>query len=113
MDVARESLEREGWVIFDRSRTESYDLLCSRGDQRVYAEVKGTTTSGQQIIITHAEVEFAREHQQEMLLVVVSGIEVIQDESGRVSADGGTAITFREWAPQASQLRPISYICTF
>ena len=112
MDVARGSLEREGWVICDRSRTESYDLLCSRGERRVYAEVKGTASAGDQIIITHAEVEFAREHQQGMLLVVVSGIEVIQDESGGVSANGGTPTVFREWAPQTSQLRAISYGCT-
>ena len=57
MEVARVLLARQGWVICDRSRNESYDLLCRRGDQRVYTEVKGTTTCGEQIIITHAEVE--------------------------------------------------------
>jgi hypothetical protein len=35
MEVAREFLERERWVICDRSCTESYDLLCSRGNQRL------------------------------------------------------------------------------
>jgi len=112
MCVASKQLREEGWVVENKSSTESYDLLCSRGNRRAYAEVKGTATCGEQIRITHAEVEFAREHQQGMLLVVVSGIEVIGDGSGGVSARGGTPTIRRGWAPQPSQLRPISYICT-
>jgi hypothetical protein len=105
-------LQGESWTLCDRSRAESYDLLCTRGNRRVYAEVKGTTSAGEQIIITHAEVEFARAHQQDMLLVVVSGIEVTTDENGHASAHGGTPTIRRNWAPEMSQLRPISYICT-
>ncbi len=111
MCVAAQQLQKEGWTVADKSGTESYDLLCSRGKCRVYAEVKGTTTAGDQIIITYPEVEFAKTHQQDMLLVVVSEIEVIPDESGRVSARGGRSTIRRGWAPEPSQLRPVSYIC--
>ena len=97
MGVASKQLREEGWAVEDKSSTESYDLLCTRGDQRVYAEVKGTKSTGEQIIITHPEVEFAREHQQDMRLVVVSGIEVTGDGNGGVSARGGTPTIRRGW----------------
>jgi hypothetical protein len=75
--------------------------------------VKGTTSrDAEQIIITRKEVQFAREHQPDMLLVVVSGIEVGRDERGNVSARAGTASLRWNWAPEESQLRATAYFCT-
>jgi Domain of unknown function (DUF3883) len=110
--VATELLRSQGWFVDDRSRYESYDLLCSRGGREVYAEVKGSSEGDSQIIITNREVEFAREHRQHMLLLVVSDIEIRRDADGNVSAHGGTPHLHWEWAPEESQLRPIAYTCT-
>jgi hypothetical protein len=111
MRLAGELLRSEGWSIADRSSHESYDLLCSREGRQVYAEVKGTSGGDNQIIITFREVEFAREHRQDMLLVVVSGIEIRRDENGNVSAHGGRPSLHWGWAPEESQLRPLAYLC--
>ena len=36
--------------------TESYDLICRRGDEVKHVEVKGTTTDGAEVILTPNEV---------------------------------------------------------
>jgi hypothetical protein len=111
MSVASELLRSQGWSVEDRSSYESYDLFCSRDDRQVYAEVKGSSRGDGQIIITYGEAEFAREHREEMLLLVVSDIEIRRNAHGGVSALGGTPHFYWEWAPEESQLRPIAYIC--
>jgi len=43
----------------DHSKTKPYDLYCIRGAEVLHVEVKGTQTSGEDIILTAGEVEFA------------------------------------------------------
>ena len=57
MHVAFDILELEGWIAHDVSSSESYDIHCLRGHEKAYVEVKGTSGSGEQIILTNAEVQ--------------------------------------------------------
>jgi hypothetical protein len=111
MTMAIEALEDEGWEIRDVSAWESFDLLCIREQAHAYAEVKGTIGAGERIILTRAEVEFARAHRSAMMLVVVSDIELRRDDTGQVIACKGVPEIYRSWAPEPSQLEPIAYFC--
>lgn len=111
MAVAMKTLEAEGWNVTDMSAFESFDLLCRRNDAKAYAEVKGTIGAGERVIVTRAEVEFARAHEGSMVLVVVSNMELSRNEEGRLIASNGLPAIHRNWVPQPSDLDPIAYTC--
>jgi len=48
-------------------------LYCTRETEVLHVEVKGTQTSGEDIILTADEVEFARRHRSQMALLVWRG----------------------------------------
>lgn len=54
--------------VHDRHVGNSFDLLATRGDERLYVEVKGTSTSGEQVILTKNEVAHARANKAVMVL---------------------------------------------
>lgn len=109
MATATDLLEAEGWKVHNVSTSESFDLLCVRGDTRQFVEVKGTIGAGDQIILTAKEVVFAAAHQADMLLVVVAGIELQRDHAVQIIASKGSPIFYRNWAPVAADLAPIAY----
>jgi hypothetical protein len=109
MAIAIDVLKAEGWEVHDVSASESFDILCLRGDTRRFAEVKGTIGAGEQIILTANEVAFATAHQANMILVVVAGIELQRDHAGRIVASKGGPTLYRSWAPVAADLAPIAY----
>ena len=109
MRLALEHLEREWNSVTDVSANSSYDLLCRHGSEELRVEVKGTTTAGQQVVLTRKEVDEAQ--RPGYALFIVS--EVALDRSGPRApvASGGTARLFSPWTPIREALQPISYIC--
>lgn len=110
MEEAATHLRAEGWGVHDVSANNSFDLLCRRGTEELHVEVKGTTSTGDQVNVTFNEVEHARG--RHVLLLVVAGIEVSRDAAGRPSAQGGTVRVLDPWNPDDGVLRPISYTYT-
>ena len=110
MGLARAWLEGEGWVVEDRSGSESYDLLATRQDEVLYVEVKGTTGRGDTVQLTRLEVEFAIANKNHMALAVVSDVTLSRVE-GRVAVADGTLTVRHPWAPPMGSLRPIAYTC--
>lgn len=109
--VATEYLTGEGYDVTDVGATESYDLDARRGEQRLYVEVKGTTTvwtSASEIILTKREVELhLREYPDNMLLIVSS---VVLDRSATPpSASGGELRVIHPWRIVQPNLTPVSY----
>ena len=51
MNLATEFYSK-AWDVEDVHGTESYDLICRRGDEVKHVEVKGTTTDGAEVILT-------------------------------------------------------------
>lgn len=113
MRRAIDHFESQGWSVRDVSLTESCDLVCERerDNQVRYVEVKGTQGVGQQILLTSAEVAFARSHKEQMILVIVSKIRVSEAEDDAVCVDGGHLRTLHEWSPLSEDLSAISYNC--
>jgi hypothetical protein len=111
MTVAEELLRNEGWKVEDVSATQCFDFLCLREGEVASVEVKGTTGDGDQIILTRAEVEYAKRNRESMVLIVVSGISIVWDSVGNVFAHGGTSVIHRCWSPLDTELQPISYVC--
>jgi ribosomal protein L37AE/L43A len=99
----------EGWVLEDTSKTQPYDFYATRGTERLYIEVKGTTGTGESVILTHREVDHARTHSSEMALVVVTNI-ALEEVGGTWRATGGTlSRRIYPWSPESDRLAPTEY----
>lgn len=72
VELAVQEFTRIGYRVDKRGKP--FDLLCSRGDEVVYVEVKGTTTFGEEVFLTPNEVVFASQHLDSMVLFVVTDI---------------------------------------
>lgn len=107
MQMATELLQAEGWTVTDVSKTASYDLRCSRDDEELRVEVKGTTGLGEKVLLTANEVVHARERHPHVSLVVVSAIELSDDDPP--SAAGGTLARFDAWSPAEADLKAVTY----
>lgn len=107
MNAATEFYSRE-WDVEDVHATESYDLICRRGDEVKHVEVKGTTTDGAEVILTPKEVTHARENPCTALFVL-SGITVERTEDGTVAATGGEHHVYDPWRLDDGTLTPLGF----
>jgi hypothetical protein len=96
-------LSREWPIVTDISRTEPCDLLCQRGSDQLWVEVKGTTGRAGKVIVTRNEVIFAREHHPDTALCVVHGIHLSADPEDP-KATGGSILVERPWHPADERL---------
>ncbi|MFF4727604.1 protein NO VEIN domain-containing protein [Streptomyces mirabilis] len=107
--LATEHFEAQGWSVKDVGATKSYDLLLSRGDERLHVEVKGTTSEGTQVILTRAEVERQRDLAPHNALVVVHSIQLDRTTQPPTASDGTLHCT-SPWVIEDDSLTVISYI---
>jgi hypothetical protein len=107
VELAREYLHGEGYRTKDVGATESFDVDARRGKERIFVEVKGTTSPGVEVILTKAEVELhGREHPNTMLIVVHS----IRLQRGQPpTTSGGIVRVLPAWQPDAADLTALSY----
>lgn len=92
MLVARAFYEEAGWLVIDKSSSQPFDLLATKGTDKRFIEVKGTTGEGLSVILTHGEVSHIRCNAINSALVIVSSI-VLEKTDGRWDAQGGTITT--------------------
>jgi len=107
--LATEHFEAEGWSVKDVGTKESYDLLLSRGEERLHIEVKGTVSEGAQVILTRAEVEKQRKLAPHNGLVVVHSI-TLDRTSTPPTASGGVLHCVSPWGIEDEDLTVVSYI---
>ncbi|WP_366914055.1 DUF3883 domain-containing protein [Nocardioides sp.] len=100
------TFERDGWDVVDTHLTAPYDALARKGEELLYLEAKGTTTRGESVIVTRAEVAWARSHPGQCILGVWSGM--IFDNEGEINPDVGY-YTVQYWNPEDEELDPISF----
>lgn len=100
----------DGWSVDDVSARESHDLLCSRGEELLLVEVKGTTGLGRKVQLTANEVALARSAAP-TALAIVAEIELLRDGLNVVAA-GGELRLIRSWTPEPTDLRPVAYLYT-
>ncbi|MEZ6164915.1 MAG: DUF3883 domain-containing protein [Phycisphaerales bacterium] len=103
MQRATIHFQSQGFIVEDVSSRKPYDLLCTRLNEEVYVEVKGTRGAGDRIILTSGEVRFAKENADSMVLFVVSGIEMDDGE-----AQGGRDKIVKPWQIDDESLEPMS-----
>lgn len=108
MDVATAYFKARGYHVKDTSKTMPYDLQVSRSGEVLTVEVKGTTSMGEQVIVTRNEIEHARSAGN-CILFIVKNVEVVQ-VGGAVSSQGGRPDVFWPWNVDSGSLQPISYL---
>ncbi|MGW6715135.1 MrcB family domain-containing protein [Streptomyces globisporus] len=106
--VATGFFEAQGWSVKDVGDRESFDLLLTRGEERLRAEIKGTTSAGHDVILTRAEVEKQRRYHPYNALVVVHSIALNRTAEEPV-ASGGILHCTSPWEIADEDLTVISY----
>jgi hypothetical protein len=89
--------------INDVGSTRSYDLSCRKNGRELRVEVKGTTTTGEQVVLTPRE---ARLRGDRALFVLHS----IKMKRGKPV--GGEAVVIKPWTIERARLKAISYLYT-
>lgn len=108
VDVVTLHFETLGYRVDNVGDRESFDLDVRRPGERIYVEVKGTTTSGSAIVLTRGEVDLHREKHPANALAVVHGISLDRTATPP-AASGGDLVLFQPWAIDDSSLTPLSY----
>jgi len=95
-----------GWDIEDVSARCPYDLRCTKmGHIALHVEVKGTTGTGVEVLLTPNEVDHAREHYPNVALFVVAAIRVEASDG----CAGGRDTIFEPWDIDSGMLTPVGY----
>ncbi len=106
IEMAKSHFRAQGYKINVLGKP--YDLRCCRGKEIVFVEVKGTSTGGDQILLTPNEVDFARQNQNRMTLFVVHGIQV-EGTAQNPSVSGGMVRIIQNWKPDEDALVAVGY----
>lgn len=110
MSLVRKKMEKNNWIVKDVSsfRDKGYDLYMEKNDQKILAEVKGTTGSDTRVILTKNEVIAAKANYPNGALFIVSGI-YLDRSSSPPKASLGKITEIHNWKINSEQLTPISY----
>lgn len=110
MRAAKIHYEEQGWSVTDVSVTCSYDLVCKRdNEEELHVEVKGTTSDGQQILLTANEVEHAKYRYPNVALFVLSDIKIEQTSTGEIRPSGGERHLLESWNVDDGMLTPLAF----
>jgi uncharacterized protein DUF3883/EVE domain-containing protein len=109
MQAGIEHYTGQGWSVEDVSAFCSYDLHCERDDRVLRVEVKGTTSTGERVLLTRSEVAQARAGSPNTALFVLAEVTVAKEADDRPSARGGRAIVLEPWMPHDEDLEPMAY----
>ena len=108
MDRAKRYYKAKGWSVTDVSKSEPFDLFCTRDGEELHVEVKGRSTDAATVILTRNEVTHAHAHPT--ALFVVSNISVSRDKGGTLVASGGDCLVFKDpWEPDDNDLTPLAH----
>ena len=108
IEVAEEHLERQGWKVLYVGARQTWDCEATRDKDKIYVEVKGTTSPGETVILTGAQVrEYRKKHPNTALIVVR---DIVLDRSGSEPvATGGEPVEIRPWVIENDALSAIAW----
>lgn len=109
MRVVEEHLRRERYDVENTSAHACFDFRAVRGREVLTVEVKGTVGDGSSVLLTRNEVEHARAHTPDVMLAIVSDIEIVREP--RVAARGGVLRLITPWDPDEHLLLATTYRC--
>lgn len=108
VEAAAFSLMAGGWAVENVGGNNPYDLHATRGGEELHVEVKGTVTSGSQVILTQGEVEHHAVAAPASALYLVTGIK-LEGNPKSPTASGGDLRIIDPWAVEPDALTPIAY----
>lgn len=109
MSLATKYFQSRGMKVVDVSKRASYDLLCSDAEAEFHVEVKGTTTSGDSLLLTSNEVQLSES--ADCALVLVADIHLEKRQSQVPDASGGRIYLIQPWKAGEHSLKPLTYEC--
>lgn len=106
MEKAKKHFVSIGYNVMDHSKQKPYDYYCKREEEELFIEVKGTQSTGEQIILTRNEVDFVKTKPGKMVLFIVSEI-IVNKETKKVSS--GKVNEINPWNIEDGKLLPMAY----
>ena len=108
VDLTTDHLHQLGYTVKDVGLTHSFDLDARIGAARLFVEVKGTVSAGEEVVLTRNEVLLHQKDPASSMLAIVSRI--VLDRTGMVpTAWGGQLRTIHPWVLRDSDLTPLSH----
>jgi hypothetical protein len=110
MEVVASYYTERGWSVEDTSMSNPegsgapFDFLITKGVEKKYVEVKGTSTNSGHVTLTANEVLHATQHSSQSVLVVVSGIKTPIIDGYVQGVDGQITYHVDPWCPEQSRL---------
>jgi hypothetical protein len=108
MSIAVSYYQTLGFTVTDISTNESVDLKCTRGSEVRWVEVKGTSTLGEEVLLTANEVRRANSGQFITDLFIVHSIQ-FQGRTNEIGKDSGTIRILSDWNPKKGDLTATQY----
>lgn len=100
--------ETSQWeTVEDTGDNESFDLLLTNKNKKLYVEVKGTQSAGEKIFLTKNEVSLQKKAFPNNALAIVSGITLIKGDEP--VADGGILKVISPWEILESHLSAMAF----
>lgn len=106
---AKRHFEKLGYKVEIKGKP--YDLLCTKGRQTKYVEVKGTRTDGSAVALTRNEVAFLKEHKKSAAMFVLHHVEL--KTGNKPKAFGGKLKLIEPWDPECGVLKPVTFFLHF
>jgi hypothetical protein len=103
---ARQYFEEQQFAVEIHGKP--FDLCCRKGGSVVFVEVKGTQTTGEEILLTPNEVTFATRHPDQMALFVVHDV-IVSRKDGKPIASGGGDRVRNPWSLDTTRLTPLGF----
>lgn len=96
MQKVEEYYREHGWAVdSSAAKTECFDLRCTKGSSELHVEVKGTTSLGEEIVLTRNEVLHARQQYPALALAIVRNIQI--EAGDPPQATGGELGIIEPW----------------
>jgi len=108
MEEAKKYFSARGFRVEDCHKTSPYDYKCIKDGEAFFLEVKGSTSSGSQILLTANEVRWMKLHPKTMKLFVLHSIQLTGVPT-KLKASGGTTWVVEPWKLNLDKLVPIGY----
>jgi hypothetical protein len=107
--VAMDHYRSKGWPVRYVGDSQTWDLEVTRPGEKLIVEVKGTTSAGERVILTGAQVIKYRERYPMTALIVVHGI-ALDREAERPNAAGGRLSEICPWEIEQGHLQAVSWV---
>lgn len=108
MLLAKQHFVKEGFSVEDTSSSHPYDLIVTKDMDSRYIEVKGTTGSLGDIVLTRNEVDHHVRSYPNNGIFIVYAIELTGGDD-QPSAQGGMVFFLSPWMVEPHRLQPIAY----